>query len=279
MPLEDLLVLGPEKVAYTRRPEDAEALAKRGWSPERISAVEDQFSALGKLPTDTELEQGVRKVEEKKDKLRETTTTLIQTALGKVNQVYHDESAQYRAFGSAKLYKSGDSGFAVVCEQVSRAGQLMLAEGSDAEQAEYAAAGLTPAEFIAIGTNGDEFRHLLVDIRAAQAKRDLGTQRRLELANPAYRQLAELCEVSKNIFIATDEARYNDYLIYDPAPEAAEPKPAKAAAGSIGSAADGHATSHMTDDTGNDTGGGRTGGMASRDAGGADPYTGAPTGR
>ncbi|MBC7447219.1 MAG: hypothetical protein H7330_04105 [Hymenobacteraceae bacterium] len=275
MPLEDLLVLAGEKIAYTRRVDDTAALNGRGWTAERISTLEEQFHALGKMPTDTELEQDVRAAEQKKNLLRESITTLIQTALGKVNQVHHDESAEYRAFGSAKLYKSGDPAFALLCEQLSRVGQRMPVDGDAEELAAYASAGLTPAEFIAIGSQGDEFRRLLIDIRTAEARRDIGTQNRLRLANPAYRDLAALSEVGKSVFISKDEARYNDYVIYDPAPEGENPAVAGASAG----AADSAATGHMTDNTNLDTGSGRTGGIASRDAGGGDPYTGAPTGR
>lgn len=291
MPMEDLLVLAPEKIAYTRRPDDATALAGRGWSAERITALETSFHDIGKLPTDSELEQEVRGMEQKKNDQRKTTTTLIQTAMGKVNQVHHDESPEYRAFGVRKLYDAGDPAFALLCEQISRVGQRMLVDGDDAEQAAYTAAGLTPAEFIAIGAEGDEFRRLIVDVRTAQARRDIGTQQRLRMANPAYRDLAALCETGKAVFISNDEARYNDYVIYDPAPEAEAAKPSMGAAGAMSGTTGSSGlsgmtdntgglsgrTSHMTDGTSTDTGE-RAGGMASRGSGGDNPYTGAPAG-
>ena len=227
LPVEELLVLADTKIAFARRHDDAIALAERGWTDDRLDSLHDAFSALGKLPTDTELVQEVRAAEEKKNDLRTATTTLIQAALGKINQVHHDESPEYRAFGSKKLYTAGDSAFALLCEQVSRVGQRMLVDDPEEDLAAYEAAGLTPGEFIAIGTAGDEFRRLLIDIRIAEAKRDHGTQDRLRLANPAYRELAALCETGKALYIATDEARYNDYLVYDaPAPaRAAAPQP------------------------------------------------------
>lgn len=302
MPLADMLLMAETKLAFARR--DQEAFAARGVKAEHLTEIEDQLKAISKLPSDEELEQEVRGLEQKKNDLRASTTTLIQTALGKVNQVHHDESAEYRAFGARKLYDVGDPGFAMLCDQVSRVGQRELVDGEPEELEAYEAVGLTPAEFIAIGSEGDEFRRLMVDIRIATAEREVGTQKRLRLANPVYRALAQVSETGKSIFVSTDEARYNDYVIYDPEPDAAPAKPAMDAAressgdhgmgaasgarsgmsgsGGTDDAANDSGTlsgrsSHMTDNTSTDTGG-RTGGMASRGSGEGDPYTGAPTG-
>ncbi len=274
LPLAEMLLMAETKLAFARR--DQDAFAARGVTAEHITQIEDQINAISKLPSDEELEQNVHGLEQKKNDLRAATTTLIQTALGKVNQVHHDESAEYRAFGARKLYDVGDPGFAMLCDQVSRVGQRELVDGEPDELEAYAAAGLTPAEFIAIGAEGDEFRRLMVDIRIATAEREVGTQKRLRLANPAYQALAKLSETGKAIFVSTDEARYNDYVIYDPAP-AAEDQPAGTALASGG--AEGR-TSHMTDGTSTDTGSGGSGGMgmASRGSGGDNPYTGAPAG-
>ena len=53
----------------------------------------------------------------------------------------------------------------------------------------------------------------------AQAKgisdRDLATEDRIEALNKLYQLLTKYAGIGQDIFYETDEAKYNDYLIYD----------------------------------------------------------------
>ncbi len=53
----------------------------------------------------------------------------------------------------------------------------------------------------------------------AQAKgisdRDVATEDRIEVLNTLYRILIKYAGIGQDIFYETDEAKYNDYVIYD----------------------------------------------------------------
>ncbi len=219
--IADLLLLTEVKVVFARR--DAEAFAARGWPETRLAALEQAGRALGRLPTDQELEQAQRKAEEKRNAARAALTLAIQTVLSKVRQVYHPESAEYRGYGAAKLHQATDAGFALLAEQVAAVGLDALATAAEEIKAAYQQAGLTAAELTAIEQGATAYRKRLLAVAFAETRRAVGTQHRVRAANAVYATLGALCELGKSLFIASDEARYNDYLLLPPAP--APPRP------------------------------------------------------
>ena len=75
--------------------------------------------------------------------------------------------------------------------------------------------GLTDAKLQAIDQT---MEHLLLAIDAwqhAEKARDLQTEQRLEAGNTLYRVILRLSNMGKDLFITTDEACYNDYVIYN----------------------------------------------------------------
>ena len=48
----------------------------------------------------------------------------------------------------------------------------------------------------------------------AEGARDIQTQIRIRAGNALYREIVRLCTTGKDIFISTDEALYNDYVLY-----------------------------------------------------------------
>ena len=218
----DLLLLIDEKLAFARR--DADAFAPRGWPETRFVALEQAGRALRQLPTDEELAQALRKAEQKRTDARTALTTAIQTVLGKARQVYHPESAEYRGYGAARLHQTTDVGFALLAEQVAAVGLDALATSPDEIKIAYQQAGLTAAELTAIEQGTTAYRQRLLAVAFAETRRAVGTQHRIQAANSVYRSLAALCELGKSLFIATDPARYTDYLLLPAAPAAPDNK-------------------------------------------------------
>ena len=218
-----LLLLAEEKIAFARR--DLEAFEPRGWPETRLAALETAARAFGKLPTDLELKQALRKVEKKKNTARTTLTTAIQVVLSKARQVYHPESAEYRGYGAARLHQATEAAFALLAEQVASVGLTELTTTEEDVKAAYQQAGLTVAELTAIDKNAAAFRKLLLAVAAAETRRAVATQARTRAGNAVYATVGALCELGKALFGATDAARYNDYLVLDAGPAPAAPKP------------------------------------------------------
>ena len=55
-----------------------------------------------------------------------------------------------------------------------------------------------------------------IDSKAAAIEnRDESTQERITIANTLYSQIAEVFDYGKEYYYPRDEAKYNDYIIYD----------------------------------------------------------------
>ena len=222
----ELTVLIGEKIAFARR--DLDDFELRGWNAARLARLEADTVTFRKLPTDEELAQGVRKAEKKRADARTSYTGAIQTVLSKVRQVYHPESAEYRGYGAARLHQVPDPGFALLLEQVAAVGLHELASAPAEIKAAYQQAGLSAAELAALDGGATAFRKLLLAEAAADTRRAVGAQTRIRTSNAVYATGAALCDLGKSLFIATDAARYNDYLLAEPGarnePPAAKPK-------------------------------------------------------
>lgn len=70
------------------------------------------------------------------------------------------------------------------------------------------------------------FDQAIADCDDAIADREIATEERTEKANLLYADLVKLCTFGKEIWAHSNEAKYNDYVIYNTptgSPEAAEP--------------------------------------------------------
>jgi hypothetical protein len=83
--------------------------------------------------------------------------------------------------------------------------------------------GLTEAKLQAIDQTIERLL-LAIDARQqAEKARDLQTEQRLEAGNTLHREIVRLSNMDKDLFVTTDEARYNDYVIYN-TPAVKKPK-------------------------------------------------------
>jgi len=73
---------------------------------------------------------------------------------------------------------------------------------------------------IALSNKIDEYK-------ASVRQRDLATQQRIVKGNALYAEIVRLSDFGKNIYAFTNEAKHNDYRIYNPTPRKA-PKPTPA---------------------------------------------------
>ena len=67
----------------------------------------------------------------------------------------------------------------------------------------------------ALNTKITTFDTALNNQITAIRQRDITTEERTTKANEVYRTLAKICTLGKNIWYGVNEAKYNDYVIYD----------------------------------------------------------------
>jgi hypothetical protein len=89
--------------------------------------------------------------------------------------------------------------------------------------------GITPVFLAGVLTKRAALDDKIDDMRQAENTRDLATQDRIKAGNALYKEIVKLCNIGKDLYAKTDEAKYNDYVLYnnatggegeDPAPPA-----------------------------------------------------------
>ena len=85
--------------------------------------------------------------------------------------------------------------------------------------------GLTAEMLTNITAIRAECEDLIVDVKLKIADRDTAQQTRVEKANAIYETLVKYTTTGQNIWVSTDLAKYNDYVIYNTVSGELEPEP------------------------------------------------------
>ncbi len=75
--------------------------------------------------------------------------------------------------------------------------------------------GLTPELLTELNSRLTTYEQALSKQEDAIADRDIATENRVEKANEIYALLVKYCNTGKQIWEDTNQAKYNDYIIYD----------------------------------------------------------------
>jgi hypothetical protein len=116
-------------------------------------------------------------------------------------------SAKYKEFGNALISQQSDAEIVRVAKIMSSTAEKYLSQLADE--------GLTSEKITTLITQ----RNALDVAIDAQAKgisdRDVATESRVEALNKLYQLLTKYAGIGRDIFYETNEAKYNDYIIYD----------------------------------------------------------------
>jgi hypothetical protein len=186
---------------------DKDQLLEVGFTNEKRLAFQAQLDALKLISTDDfMLGQQVARTQEK-DTARLAVEKSLRTILVIAENLYGSSSGKYRQFGGANLGKLAD-------DQLIRYGRNASATATSL-LAELQPEGVTPAMITALNTKITTFDTALNNQITAIRQRDITTEERTTKANEVYRTLAKICTLGKNIWYGVNEAKYNDYVIYD----------------------------------------------------------------
>jgi len=179
----------------------------RGYTPAKKTEFADARNAVDNFPSDEQLEAIKIELTAQKDAARSALEKTMRMILNMAQNVFGLASAKYKEFGGSDLTRQPDA------ELVRNA--RIMAVTSDKYLRELQAEGLTEDKITTVTTQRETL-DLAID---AQAKgitdRDVATEDRVEVLNALYRLLTKYAGIGQDIFYETDEAKYNDYVIYD----------------------------------------------------------------
>ena len=194
-----------DKVNFLQR--DMAEFIKYGYSPKKADALDELISNFEDAPTDEEYAGDVMIATEKKNALAEEMLLKIRSLMLRVQNKFGQRSAYYKKFGASALSKLTDEKLLKTARRVARVATIY--------QAELKEQGLTAAHIKELKTMAAEFDDLMEAQSDAIADREIGTALRIKTANEIYAEISRVCETGKGIWKDVNEAKYNDYIIYD----------------------------------------------------------------
>jgi hypothetical protein len=186
---------------------DKDQLLEVGFTNEKRLAFQAQLDALKLVSTDDFMLGMQMTRTQEKEAARQAVEKSLRTVLVIAENLYGATSGKFRQFGGANLGILSD-------DQLIRYGRNAAATAT-ALLAELQPEGVTPAMITAITTKIATFDTAVNNQVTAIRQRDITTDDRTTKANELYRTLAKVCTLGKNIWYGVNEAKYNDYIIYD----------------------------------------------------------------
>ena len=180
-----------------------------------IAAFNDNINSFQDIETDEELQGVVSEYTELKDAKADEVKVAVRAILTRAQNKFGLGTARYKKFGTKGMDAFDDLQLLACSKRVKRVAEGFLAL--------LGAVGLTAAMVTALDVLNEAFEKTIEDQRDAIADRDIATEDRIEQANELYKLLVDYCNIGKNIWVTTDEAKYNDYVIYDTPTGAAPP--------------------------------------------------------
>lgn len=186
---------------------DFTEFADRGYNDAKKAELVAARDTVESFPNDEQLESIKMNLTEQKDAARKALEKTMRSIFNMAENVFGLYSAQYREFGDALISQQSDAEIVRVAKIMSLTAEKYLTELSTE--------GLTQDK---INTLIAQREALDVAIDA-QAKgisdRDVATEGRVEALNALHRLLMKYAGIGQDIFYETNEAKYNDYVIYD----------------------------------------------------------------
>lgn len=194
---------------------DQTEFTSRGITAADVTAFTAQSGAFGDLPSDEELLGDVSVATETKDVAAEELRIKIRTVRTMAQNKWGEGSARYRSYDFKDLANLPDEELVRLGKRVKRVGTNQLLQmGTE---------GLTALMLNAIGLLVTDL-DTKIDLQNDSVEvRDIATEDRIDDGNALYKALVRFCNTGKDIWETTDEAKYNDYVIYNTISGAEEP--------------------------------------------------------
>ena len=186
---------------------DKAEFVKQGVTDEKITAVEALLTEFSEIPTDDELLGNQINATNAKDIAGGQLRTGISEVIDRAASKYGIDSGYYRKFGIRTLSEIDGGELSSGARRVYRVGTSMLTDLADE--------GLTQAMLDTLKSTTKIYDEALAKKEDAVSDREIAAENRIEKANAIYELMSGYCEKGKRIWVSTNQAKYNDYVIYD----------------------------------------------------------------
>ena len=202
------------KLSFIRR--DIIQFLKYGVTEPVLVVLDGKITEFDEIPTDEELVGAQGMATEAKDAQAVKVRAGISSIMTRAANTFGTHTSKYRRFGINGISDLIDQQLLISARRVNRVGRLFVTE--------LAPQGLSIEILDDFKADFDLFDDLLIAQENAIADRDDATENRIEKANAIYHEIVKYCENGKRIWESVNEAKYNDYIIYDtPSGEPEEP--------------------------------------------------------
>lgn len=196
-----------EKIAFIRR--DAAEFNEFGITSAMVDALESQTNLFSNTATDVELVGNQKEVTATKEAIANQLRGAIRNVMSRVVLKYEEQTAKYRKYGTAALSQQSDAQLLVIASRVVRVGTEMLDDLADN--------GLTAAMLSNIKSIRDALEQELISMNLKISDRDIEQEDRVEAGNAIYTTLIKYTNTGQSIWVSSNVAKYNDYVIYNTA--------------------------------------------------------------
>lgn len=178
-----------------------------GITPNVINYLRNIHTAFEEIPAD-EYYEGFKMVKtEEKDRAREKLNTKISEIMALVALRFGKSSAHYRHFGIGNIVNLTDEQVQRSCANVVRCAMLY--------RNELLEVGVTQHLIDGLHSSRNEFITTLDAQGFTVRDRDIATENRIVAGNKLYQELMRYMNVGKAFWKSRNEAKYNDYIMYD----------------------------------------------------------------
>lgn len=186
---------------------DITEFTDRGYNAAKKTELTTALHTVDSFPNDEQLEAIKMDLTTQKDAARNALEKTMRSIFNMAENVFGQYSARYKEFGNALISQQNDSEIVRVAKIMSSTAEKYLSQLADE--------GLTAEKITTLITQRDAL-DVAID---AQAKgisdRDVATESRIEALNKLYQLLTKYAGIGQDIFYETNEAKYNDYIIYN----------------------------------------------------------------
>jgi len=186
---------------------DTVEFADRGYNAAKKTELVNARNAVENFASDEQLDAVKMNLTTQKDASRSVLEKTMRTVFNMAENAFGLNTAKYREFGDAEISRQTDSDLVRTAKITASTAQKYLVN--------LTPEGLTAAKITLLNTQRTTFDVAIDDQAKGISDRDLATEDRVETLNLLYRLVVKYANIGKDIFYETDEAKYNDYVLYD----------------------------------------------------------------
>ena len=186
---------------------DSVEFAERGYGAGEKNDFETARDAVANFPSDETLESAKAILTSNKNAARSALEKTMRTIFNMAGNKFGVQSPKYRSFGNGEISKQPDAELARTYRTMVTAATTNLHELSDG--------GLSQMMIDTLSNEGISFDEAIDAMTQGISDRDIATESRVETLNALYSLVSRYAGIGQDIFYEVNEAKYNDYVIYD----------------------------------------------------------------